>query len=128
MLLGSTPRASRFEKYLSAVTVNGVLPKIGSTVVFCIGAVLELFLVESHVPVVLCFHGIGANGNPLLRVVKVLGTLGMLFLLAAPDATVGFDFAVRIKGSPAVTPTAPCELDVLVQREFGQSHKNLRAG
>ena len=52
----------------------------------------------------------------------------MLFLLATDDATVGFDFAIRIKGSPAVTPTAPCELDVLVQREFGLSHKNLQAG
>jgi hypothetical protein len=52
----------------------------------------------------------------------------MLFLLAAHDATVGFDFAVRIKGSPAVTPAAACELDVLVQCEFGLSHKNLQVG
>ena len=44
------------------------------------------------------------------------------------ELAVGFDFAVRIKGSPAVTPIAPCELDVLVQREFGLSHKNLQAG
>jgi hypothetical protein len=43
----------------------------------------------------------------VLRVVKVVGTLGMLFLLATHDSTVGFDFAIRIKDSPAVTPTAP---------------------
>jgi hypothetical protein len=76
----------------------------------------------------LCFQGVGADGNPLLHVVKVVGSLGMLFLLAAHDTTAGFDFAVQIKGSPTVTPTAPCELDLFVQREFRLSHKNLLGG
>jgi hypothetical protein len=48
--------------------------------------------------------------------------------LAAYQAAVGLDFSVRIEGSIAVMPRAVCELDVLVQREFGLSHKNLLAG
>jgi hypothetical protein len=35
------------------------------------------------------------------------------------------DFPVREDGSLAVTPRAVLELDVLVEREFGLSHKNL---
>jgi hypothetical protein len=61
-------------------------------------------------------------------VVKVIGTLGMLFLLAADDAAVGLNFAVRIKGSLAVAPRTFCQLDVLLQCEFGLRHKNLLGG
>ena len=49
----------------------------------------------------------------------------MFFFLAGDDALVGLDFAVRIEGRPAVPPRAVLELDVLVDREFGLSHKNL---
>jgi hypothetical protein len=52
----------------------------------------------------------------------------MPFFLAADYAAVGLDFSVRIKGGLALTPRAVCELDVLVQRKFGLSHKNLLAG
>jgi hypothetical protein len=52
----------------------------------------------------------------------------MFFFFAADDAAVELDFSVRIKRSLAITPRSVCELDVLVQREFGLSHKNLQAG
>jgi len=52
----------------------------------------------------------------------------MPFFLAPDYAAVGLDFSVRMKGGLALTPRAVCELDVLVQREFGHSHKNLLAG
>jgi len=43
----------------------------------------------------------------------------MPFFLAADYAAVGLDFSDRIKGGLVLTPGAVCELDVLVQREFG---------
>jgi hypothetical protein len=58
-------------------------------------------------------------------VVEVAGAFGMFFFLVADEAPVGLDFSVRIEGSPAVAPRPILELDVLVDREFGLSHKNL---
>ena len=72
-------------------------------------------------------HPFGSHGNPILFVIKVVGSLEMPFFLAA-DYAIGLDFSVRIKGGLALTPRAVCELDVPVQREFGLSHKNLLAG
>jgi hypothetical protein len=52
----------------------------------------------------------------------------MIFFLAVDNATVRLDFSIRMEASLAVTPRAVCELVVLVQGEFGLSHKNLLAG
>jgi hypothetical protein len=52
----------------------------------------------------------------------------VFFFLAIDYAAVRLDFSVRIERSLAITPRAVFELDVLVQREFGLSHKNLLAG
>ncbi len=89
---------------------------------------LELIIVNPGIPLALCFQCVCAHGNPILPVVKVVGALGVFFFLAPDDAAIGLDFAVRIKRSLAITPRAVCELEVLVQREFGLSHKNLLAG
>ncbi len=46
----------------------------------------------------------GSHGNPILLVIKVVGSLEMPFFLAADYAAAGLDFSVRIKGGLALTP------------------------
>jgi hypothetical protein len=61
-------------------------------------------------------------------VIEVVGALGMVFFLVGDGAAVGLDFSVRTERSFALAPRAVCEVDVLVQSEFGLSHENLQAG
>ena len=55
---------------------------------------LELFFVETSIPLALCFQCVCAGGNPLPVVVEVVGSLGMFLFLPIDDAAVGLDFSV----------------------------------